>query len=171
MSTITNSILQIMEKNKFKFYPPRLKNNICFDEKIFPEQELKIFLAQLKHLQGVIDIQRNVFDGEKIVTYIIFEYIQQKKIYESIKNILIPKNIIFNTAAYPLKNNIIINEKIILKNEKDFDIIVKEIESINIKPISIERNKLFMYENCSRKNFFKLFLLFVFKMKSVKRLL
>ena len=43
----------------------------------------------------------------------------------------------------------------ILQNHDDFDIIVKEIESIGIKPINVERNKLYSYDDYSLKKLFQ----------------
>lgn len=168
LNIIKNSIIQIMENHNTKFYQPRKDIDIFFDEKIFPEQDLDIFLKLLKNIQGIIDVKRNVFDSNKISTYLIVENGLQKNIYDSIKNLLIQKRLIFNSAEYPLKNTIIINEKIVLQNEKDFDIIIKELKSKNNKPIHIERNKLLIYDCNQVRKLFGTFSFICFSKQELK---
>ena len=69
----------------------------------------------------------------------------------------------FNTYKYPLQNDIIINEKMILQNPDDFEIIVKEIESIGIIPIYVERNALYSYDKYSLRKLFQVFSFICFK--------
>ena len=114
-------------------------------------------------MPDVLDIKKNIFDGKQIATYLIIKNNTQKNIIQAIRTLLEQQDILFNTPQFPLPNDIIINEKMILQNEFDFDIILNEIESQKIFPINVERNKLYLYEHNSLKKIFQRFSLICFK--------
>lgn len=93
-------------------------------------------------------------------------YIQQdteKEIVKLIKNFLSPKDILFITFEYPLQSTIVLNEDMIFKNKKDFLCVLNEIESIGIKPINVERDKLYLYEEFFLRKLFQKFSFICFK--------
>lgn len=136
---------------------------LYFNESMIPDQIKSLFMLYLNTLDDVIEIKRNIFDGRQIATYLIIKPNTETKIIEKIRNLLYSKGVLFNTYKYPLQNNIVINEKMIFQNQDDFEIIVKEIESIGIKPINVERNKLYSYDDYSLKKLFQIFSFICFK--------
>ena len=63
-----------------------------------------------------------------------------------IERYLVKENLAFDSSKYPIENTIIINEKMVLKNENDFDVIVEYIKSsTTVSPIYTARNLLFVH--------------------------
>lgn len=106
-NAIINGLIQIVQRNGIMFYQPKFYVDIYFDEAMFPKDELKIFIKHLKSIPGVHNVLRNIFDGKQISTYLIIEDRYHKNIIESIKILLISKNLIFNSVLYPLKSKIL----------------------------------------------------------------
>lgn len=166
---VQSKILKIMKKSNFQCYFSQsfesvpFKNYLYFNESLIPENYLDIFFKKLGTIQDIVEIKRNIFDGKQIVTYIIVKEGTEKSIIQSIRNFLLQHKILFKTFVYPLQNNIIINEKIMFKSINDLNIILKEIKSIDIKPIYVQRNILFLYDFYSLRKLFERFTFICFQ--------
>lgn len=140
----------------------RDQNYLFFDEQMFPKEKLPLLLEHLRVTKGVERIERNVFFDNQICTYLIVKPYSQNNIIQNIRDLLLQKDIIFNSSKYQLENNIIINEKMILNDDLDFNAIVEEIKTKNIKTTSIQRKKLYLY-NHSKSKLFQLFSFICFR--------
>lgn len=126
------------------------------------------YVELLKTNETIIDIKRNVFNGNEILTYLIVKKGNENSVINSIRDFLSTSNILFEHYNYPLQNVIMINEKIIFKEKDDFEAILNEIESIGIQPIKYERNKLFSYDFYPNKKLFQVFSFICFKNEKEK---
>ena len=91
-----------------------------------------------------------------------------KEINESIHNLLLPKGMVFDKIRYPLEKNIIINEELILKDTKYFDVMVSQIKKIGLSPINIERNRLYLYGDYFIRKLFQTFSFICFNTENEK---
>ena len=123
-----------------------------FEEKVLPLSTLKKFLYFLDLLGEVKEVRRNVFHLGKIVTMFFFDSPRKEYVLNLIEKSLIEENVLFNLKKFSLKNSIYFNEEVMLQNKDDFDIIVNEIKSFGLKPISIERNKLILIKKTVLSN-------------------
>lgn len=161
LTQFQNYINQIMTQNKFEC--EKLHGNTIymhFDEKMIDPKELPIFIHYLESIPSVKQIRRNIFDGNQISTYFFVHPDEQKTVKNLLKEFLLKKNLIFDTSLYPLENDIIFKEELILNKKSDFDVIINEIISFKEKkpivPINIERDKLYFYDDsCINKLFQK----------------
>lgn len=122
-------------------------NNYCIyliNEKIIPKSILKPFIRHLKKLPDFLREERNVFYDIEIVSVFCYKNELDSRI-TSIENYLVNQKVAFDKKKYPLENTIIINEKLVLPNKADFDIIVDEIKSIHLSPTYVARNLLFVH--------------------------
>ncbi|KAK8898041.1 hypothetical protein M9Y10_000301 [Tritrichomonas musculus] len=154
---VQNILNEIFQKNNISFEMPQWNLDMFFDEKMISTDVLNIILNFLRTNKYVRKISRNIFDGRQIATYIYVEYDASKKINQALENFLIPNGLVFDKIKYPLENNIILNEKMILKKENDFDFIVNQFKKIKINPINIERNRLYLYGNYFIRKLFQTF--------------
>ena len=46
-------------------------NSMYFDENLFPQNDLNVFIKYLKNNALITSIHRNVFDGNKIATHLV----------------------------------------------------------------------------------------------------
>ena len=164
--TIDNAVRSLGVK-----VPPLIYNiNLYFEENTLQPNVLKIILKKLKKIPQIKSIQRNIFDGRQIATYINADYLDQAQIIQSLKRYLLKKNLAIDTEKYPLLRNIIINEKMMLGYSNAFDIIVDEIKSYGIIPIDILRNTIYIYNENHLKKLFQVFSFICFKDENEKML-
>ena len=149
---INKIITKIMSKEQIKsnmpddFKPLELENYVYYDECLLTPDLAKTFIKILNAYHGVLEVKQNVFDGKRIVNYVIVKENLQEDVIVIAKELLAPQGIIFKTSDYPLSKDIIINEQMILPRNCDFDLILNEIKSIGIEVINVDRNKLFLHE-------------------------
>lgn len=74
----------------------------------------------MKTHHDVEEIKRNIFDGKQIATHIIIKRNSYINVIKSIRDLLTQQGILFESYKYPLQNNIIINEKMILQEKMIF---------------------------------------------------
>lgn len=170
----------LMMENNFPFNLPTFngentkKNNdnseyLYFDESLIPSNKLDVLIKYLHTVKEITDIKRNVFNGEGILTYIFVKKDKEKSVISLIRNFLSANDdILFEKHNYPLQNVIMFNESLILKDKNDFDVILNEIQSIGLKPINVERNKLYSYDFCPMKKLFQVFSFICFSTEKEK---
>ena len=173
---VTKKVMEIngIETLNINYFSHMNEERLFFNETLFPENELLILFNFLKTIPFIKNIQRNLFNGNQITTALTIQNNKLKEVFNSIRDFLTNREILFKTFNYPLLNDIVINEKMVLEDPNDFYVILKEIESV-VKPINVERDKLYIYDY---NHYFKLFQRFSFicfkdekdKMKAVNHI-
>lgn len=169
IQSIHSCLTKVMKKFGFESYFAPIQETLPFEdylyfsESMLPDETLNLLLKFLKTHHDVEEIKRNIFDGKQIATHIIIKRNSYINVIKSIRDLLTQQGILFESYKYPLQNNIIINEKMILQEKNDFYVILNEIKSLKIEPISIECDKLYLYDYYFVRKLFQRFSFICFK--------